>query len=170
VDTIVQLAIDSPWEVRKEAIWTICNIITCGKDGHLQCLVGVNGIQALGDVLAVQSDAKLLLVVLDAIEKLLQSNEEFGRNYIALFEECGGIDNLENLQEHPNDDVYEKSGEILRLFFGGDDEEDQNLAPAQEDGTFSFGFPSKELFPAGNEVSSPRVPFSFATTSDTNMC
>jgi importin subunit alpha-1 len=172
VKKIVQCASDAPWEIRKEAVWAVCNILTCGTDRHMEKIVKVNGIQALCDVLKLQQDATLLLAVMDAFEKLLDADEQFDRNYKTLMDECGGVDHLEDLQQHPNNDVFEKASNLIIRYFGADDEdEDPALAPAtQEDGTFTFGFPSKELFPEGNEViTSPRVSFKFGGTSFSNM-
>ena len=50
-----------------------------------------------------------------------------------MLDECGGLDHLEALQQHPNDDVYEKAHEIILLcFVEAQDDEDQKLAPATE--------------------------------------
>jgi hypothetical protein len=165
VAKVVKCAFDAPWEIRKEAVWTLCNILTCGTDRHMECVVSVHGIQALCNVLQVQKDASLLLAVMDAFEKLLDANGKYERNYHVMMDECGGVDHLEELQQHPNHDVSEKARYLLYL--GGADDEDQNLAPATEDATFTFGLPSKELFPTGNNA--PRVSFNFGWTSFNNI-
>jgi importin subunit alpha-1 len=168
VAKLVKCAFDAPWEIRKEAVWAVCNILTCGTDRHMECVVSVNGIQALCNVLQVQQDASLLLAVMDAFEKLLEADENYERNYQMTMDECGGIDHLEELQQHPNNDVFEKASNIILLYFGAtDDDEDQNLAPATQDSTFTFGLPSKELFPVGNDSS--RVSFSFGGSSFNNV-
>jgi hypothetical protein len=171
VSKFIQLASESSWEVRKEAVWAICNILTCGTDRHMIYLVQEHCIKVLCDVLQVQQDVRLLLTVMDAFEKLLEADEEHERNYQLLMDECGGVDHLENLQEHPNNDIYEKASALILRYFGSDENEDQNLAPATEaDGTFSFGFPSKQLFPEGNEVGSPKAGgFNFGGSTNFNM-
>lgn len=40
------------------------------------------------------------------------------------------MDKIESLQNHPKDEIHEKAVKILETFFGFEDEEDQNLAPA----------------------------------------
>jgi hypothetical protein len=56
-------------------------------------------------------------------------------------DEYEGITKLENLQEHPYEEVYKKTIQLLERFFSADEDVDaENLAPATTDpGTFSFG-------------------------------
>jgi len=60
--------------------------------------------------------------------------------YARLIESCGGLDNIEKLQTHKKEDIYEKAVKILEDFFAAE-EEDQNVAPNQNLGasTFQFG-------------------------------
>jgi len=96
-------------------------------------------------------------VIMEAIEKMLEADEAYDRNYGLIMDEYGGIDQLEELQNHPNDDVYDASSGIIHRHFGADDDDyDENIVPLEDDGTFGFGLPSKELFPEG--VMSPSQP------------
>jgi hypothetical protein len=38
-----------------------------------------------------------------------------------MFEECGGLDKLEKLQQHQNSDIYNKATAIIDRFFSDDD-------------------------------------------------
>jgi hypothetical protein len=71
----------------------------------MECVIG-NGIQALCNVLQNQSDATLLLAVMDAFESSWTPTTK--RNYQVMMDECGGSDHLEELRQHPNNDVFEK--------------------------------------------------------------
>lgn len=44
-------------------------------------------------------------------------------------DEAEGLDKIEQLQNHPKDEIHEKAVKILEAYFGFEDEEDQNLAP-----------------------------------------
>uniref|UniRef100_A0A7S4QYI7 Importin subunit alpha n=1 Tax=Ditylum brightwellii TaxID=49249 RepID=A0A7S4QYI7_9STRA len=121
------------WYVRKEAAWVICNIATGGSDYHVRCLVDLFVIDALCDILDV-ADAKITLVALDAIKSILKVGD-----YISFIDEAGGIDQLESLLDHENDEVYQKAIEIIDEFFGVDDDVADELVPEQSENTYSFG-------------------------------
>ena len=62
------------------------------------------------------------------------------------FDEAEGVDKLEALQEHSNEDIYNKAVELLEKYFGEDGDEDENLKPniANADG-FTFGVPTADM-------------------------
>jgi hypothetical protein len=47
-----------------------------------------------------------------------------------LIEDAEGLDKIEALQEHQNEELYEKAVTILETYFDAEEGEDQNLAPA----------------------------------------
>lgn len=150
---VIQIARSDRFEVRKEALWVVCNIFTTGEENHVRNLVQNDGFAALIDGLQV-TDSKVLLVVLEAIEVVLKLGNRLGLNYAQMFDELTGLDQLEALQEHPSEEVYLKAVEMLEKYFGVEDEEDENIAPSHEDGMFSFGInapPAKQLFPDTSE-------------------
>ena len=160
---LIKLALEASWEVRKEALWAISNICTAGTDTHIQTLVQGEGLQPLADALALQNaDTSLLVACLDAIERVLEVGDKFGLSYGRLLDEYNGVDYLENLQEHRSEAVYKKTISIIDQYFGGEEEEDENLAPTSTTaGTFGFGIatPSKELFPT--DIASNPAPMTF---------
>jgi importin subunit alpha-6/7 len=143
----VNYAIDAPHEIRKEALWCLSNIATTGTTQQVQALVQLGAIEAFCFNLEEGlSDPSMIMVILNAIDKILQVSLETGMDYLRIVDEYNGIDCIENLQEHPNDEVYNKAVYILENYFGGDEEEDENLAPDIIDGGYTFGVP-KQLFP-----------------------
>ena len=56
-----------------------------------------------------------------------------------LVEENNGLDALEHLQQHENDQVYSASVDIITQFFSGDDEEETGLEPEAASDVFVFG-------------------------------
>jgi len=149
MERVVKLAVSSNYQVRKEAIWTLSNIVISGKDRNVQCLVQVDGIRGLCTGLELIRESKLLLTALEAFEKLMEIDEACGRNYRLIMEEYGGIERLEDLQLHPNDDVYEKANSLIQRFFHSEDEADENIVPRQEDGAFRFGLSNDKTSPDG---------------------
>ena len=57
-----------------------------------------------------------------------------------------GLDKIEFLQNHENQDIYQKAFDIIERYFGTE-EEDANLAPSMDDQAQQFQFASEEKLP-----------------------
>jgi hypothetical protein len=93
-------------------------------------------------------DAKILQVALDALEAMLKCDHKSSGllQVPAMVDEADGLDKLEALQEHENQAVYEKAVRLIETYFGSDEDEGgENIAPASDGATFSFGLPPKQL-------------------------
>jgi importin subunit alpha-1 len=118
-------------------------------------LVSQGAIKPLCDLLAV-SDPRVVTVALEGLENILRVGEQLkklpGSNnqnpYAQAVEDAEGLDKIEMLQEHQNEDLYEKAVQILEQFFDVEEGEDQNLAPALDmaQNAYAFGAPAQ---PAG---------------------
>lgn len=149
LDKIIDMATKDEFIIKKEAIWTLTNICTSGNEFQVRNLVNRRGLQPIIDILTAH-DCGIVLTALDGIDKVLSVGEKDNLGYTTLIDEYGGIDLIEDLQENLNEDIYCKAVAILEKYFGIDDEEDENLAPTQIDGTYGFGISqpiSKQLFP-----------------------
>lgn len=165
---LIDIASNSTWETKKEALWTLSNICTTGGDEHVKYLVELHGLQPLAEVLSLKNaDAVILSTVLDAIERILDVGEKHNADFALMFDEYNGIDHLEGLQEHPSNAVYQKTVKIIETYFGEAGIDDENLAPGTTDaGTFAFGITSpKQLFPADGPAVIPAT-FHFGTISN----
>ena len=90
-------------------------------------------------------EVRILLVAMEALEAILKHSSS-GTDYITLVDEYEGIDKLESLQDHENNEVYGKAVKILETFFGGTEEESENLTPSVNTGNvFSFGLPQNNV-------------------------
>ena len=68
------------------------------------------------------NEARLRTSVLDSIEDILKLDDWFGtartqQSITLQFERYGGLDALEELQKHPNIDIYNRCSEILLKYF-----------------------------------------------------
>ena len=159
---IARLANDGPAAIKKEALWTMSNIVTQGTLRHGSILVHLECIDTFCKYLTAAFDDQVAVLVLEAIEKLLSQNKKREMSYIELFYHCNGVQAIEDLQSSKVEKIYEMSVQILIDYFGGaedDDEscEDQNMAPlvSAAKTTFEFGthaFPAKQLFPENVEM------------------
>ncbi|XP_032666865.1 importin subunit alpha [Odontomachus brunneus] len=117
-------------KTQKEAAWAVTNLTSGGSIQQLANLVQANALPSLCNLLDTK-DWGITIVVLDGLSNILQAAEKMGQvdQVAMIIEETGGLDKLEALQHHENEQIYHKSMSIIDLFFSGDDEQ-VDLAPA----------------------------------------
>jgi importin subunit alpha-1 len=134
-------------DLKKEIAWALGNACTGGSTAQRRFLVKQGIIPPMCDLFS-SPDSKTVLVALEAIEALLSvgktdGNARRGTNEYAEFvEECGGLDLLENLQRHENEDIYNKAVAMLKQYFESVDDNDESVSfpSVSSDGSsFSFG-------------------------------
>ncbi|XP_015492820.1 importin subunit alpha-3 isoform X3 [Parus major] len=124
---------------QKEAAWAISNLTISGRKDQVAYLIQQNVIPPFCNLLTVK-DAQVVQVVLDGLSNILKMAEEEAETIANLIEECGGLEKIEQLQNHENEDIYKLAYEIIDQFFSSDDiDEDPSLVPeAIQGGTFGF--------------------------------
>ncbi|KAG2774548.1 Importin subunit alpha-1b [Phytophthora cactorum] len=133
------------FDVRKEAAWAISNATSGGSTEQIKYLVQQGCIPPLVKLLDVQ-DPRVINVSLDALENILQAGEadtsltDTENRMARYIEEADGIELIQNLQFHQEEDIYEKSVRIIRDYFDGEDEEDFDIAPDMDYGAHQFSF------------------------------
>jgi len=124
----------------------------------LRYLVSQGCIKPLCDLL-VCPDPRIVTVCLEGLENILKIGEaekSFGNAgdvnlYAQMIDEAEGLEKIENLQSHDNNEIYEKAVKILETYWLED--EDETLPPG--DGSqpgFNFG---------GNDLPVPSGGFNF---------
>merc|ERR1712048_1038232 len=110
-------------------------------------LVQQGCIRPLCDLLTV-NDPKIVTIALEGLENILKVGEEESKatgqpNAIAIFvSEAEGLNKIEDLQQHSNNDIYEKCIKILETYFGVEDEEEMSdLVPGMDGDQFTFSAP-----------------------------
>ncbi|KAG6972328.1 hypothetical protein JG688_00004054 [Phytophthora aleatoria] len=133
------------FDVRKEAAWAISNATSGGSTEQIKYLVQQGCIPPLVKLLDVQ-DPRVINVSLDALENILQAGEadtsltDTENRMARYIEEADGIELIQNLQFHQEEDIYEKSVRIIRDYFDGEDEEDFDITPDMDYGAHQFSF------------------------------
>ncbi|XP_078470087.1 importin subunit alpha-4 isoform X3 [Lampetra planeri] len=125
---------------QKEAAWAISNLTISGrKDQQVEYLVRENVIPPFCALLAVK-DPQVVQVVLDGLNNILKMAGEEVETIASVIEECGGLEKIEALQQHENEDIYKLAYEIIDQYFSADDiDEEPGLLPeTNQAGTFSF--------------------------------
>ncbi len=116
-------------------------MITSGGESILHYAVDCGVLPPIVRMLRVD-DPKIVLVALEAVTAILEAGQKPGddKPYTDKVEEASGVEALEALQQHANNDIYEKAVSIVETYFGGEEDEDENLAPAVAEGAKSFTF------------------------------
>ncbi|KAK4537424.1 hypothetical protein CDCA_CDCA12G3449 [Cyanidium caldarium] len=166
IPPLVHLMSTSDFDTRKEATWAVSNATAGGTDAHIAVLVQHGCIKPLCDMLMV-SDAKVVQVALEGLENILAAGERqrhLGRlsmvnEYARLVEEADGLDKLEALQNHVNEEIYNKSVHLIETYFGAEDEDEiQGVAPMAAGGGDGFGFGIRDHGGGGRGDGAPPPP------------
>lgn len=145
IPPLIQLLTNAEFDIRKESAWAISNATSGGSPSQIKFLVQQGCIRPLCDLLNV-NDSKIVTIALEGLENILKVGEEEAKttgqhNVMATFiAEAEGLTKIEELQQHSNNDIYEKCIKILETYFGVEDEEEMaQLAPNTENDQFTFG-------------------------------
>ena len=121
-------------------------------------LVSQGCIKPLCDLL-ICPDPRIVTVCLEGLENILKVGEaekNMGKTDVnlnaQLIDDAEGIDKIENLQSHDNNEIYEKAVKILETYWVEDDDEPFPPGDAPQS-SFNFG---------GNEVPVPSGGFNFS--------
>eukprot|EP01121_Diplochlamys_sp_Union-15-3_P014872 TRINITY_DN4803_c0_g1_i3.p1 TRINITY_DN4803_c0_g1~~TRINITY_DN4803_c0_g1_i3.p1 ORF type:complete len:504 (-),score=89.77 TRINITY_DN4803_c0_g1_i3:25-1536(-) len=138
---VIELMSDDEYDVRREAAWVISNATSGGSEEQILELVDNGCFEPLCDLLD-SDDPKLILVCLEGIQNILKSglpdDENSPSSYLKHLEEAGGLDKLEELQDHPSEEVYKKAYKIMQKYCKVDTE-DEKMAPAKNDKAYTLG-------------------------------
>ncbi|XP_012526791.1 importin subunit alpha [Monomorium pharaonis] len=129
------------YKAQKEAAWAVTNLTTGGTVQHLTQLVGAGVLPPFCNLLE-SKDWNVILVVLDGLTNILHAAEKVGQveRLAIMIEEVGGLDKIEALQHHENEQVYQRSMAIIDTFFSQRDEEEALACEVKEnnDGQIEF--------------------------------
>ena len=119
--TLIHILKNAEIDVKKEAAWALCNAASGGKPEHINYLVKQGCLKPMLDLLN-STDNHLIQVLLEAIENILKAGKINYKNlsandFVNIIEQAGGLEKLENLQHHKNNNIYEMSLRILENYF-----------------------------------------------------
>jgi importin subunit alpha-1 len=140
IPQLVQLLSTSEFDIKKEAAWAISNATSGGSPEQIRYLVEQGCIKPLCDLLTA-SDARIVTVALEGLENILKVGEKDARDrngvnvYATHIEQADGVEKIDNLQHHHNQDIYEKAFKILGAYFNGEEDQDAGM----DGDTYTFG-------------------------------
>jgi len=131
VPLLIAVLRSGEFRAQKEAVWAITNITSGGNVDHMIFLCQNGAIPAMCSLLRCR-DWRTILTTLDGLENVLKASEEVGQveKVACAIEECGGLDLIEQLQSHENNEVYNKVFAIIDTFFSDENADDDDLLPA----------------------------------------
>ncbi|XP_076960041.1 importin subunit alpha-2-like [Bidens hawaiensis] len=153
---LVHLLQTAEFDIKKEAAWAISNATSDGTNEQIKYLVSQDCIKPLSDLL-VCPDPRIVTVSLEGLENILKVGEaekNLGNtgevNYFAqLIDDAEGLEKIENLQSHDNNEIYEKAVKILETYWL--EEEEEPVGDGAQAG-FNYG---------GSNVQVPQGGFNF---------
>ncbi|CAE7613570.1 IMPA4 [Symbiodinium sp. CCMP2592] len=142
---VIHLLQTADFDIKKEAAWAISNATSGGSPQQVEYLVEMQCIKPLVDLLVV-SDAKIIGVALEALENILKVGKDKQQKlgmaenpFAAKIEQADGLPKIENLQEDPNEEVYQKAMKILEKYFPLEDEDAEIGEDVSNPQQFQFG-------------------------------
>lgn len=110
---------------QREAAWAVSNITTSGTPEQVMLIVQeFEWFKAFTDLLAAV-DARTVKVILTGLANVFQMAQKHNvlDAVCTEFENTGGLDKLENLQSHQNEEIYKRAYYLIDMYFS--DNEDQ---------------------------------------------
>ncbi|CAN8269946.1 unnamed protein product [Cochlearia groenlandica] len=159
---LVNLLQNAEFDIKKEAAWAVSNAISGGSHDQKKYLVEQGCIKPLCDLL-VCPDPRIITVCLEGLENILKVGEDeksLGNtgdtNYCAqLIDDAEGLEKIENLQSHDNNEIYEKAVKILETYWLEDEDDEKQQLPGVDGSQTGFQF-------GGNQASVPSGGFNFS--------
>ncbi|XP_013403921.1 importin subunit alpha-1 [Lingula anatina] len=151
IPNVVNLLVKGDFKTQKEAVWAVTNLTSGGTVEQIVHLVQCGVLRPLCNLLTAK-EAKVILVILDALQNILNAADKLGQSEAVciMIEEVEGMEKIENLQQHENEQVYKAAYGIIEKYFGGDgDDEDESLAPTCSENSNNFEFQPATQVPAG---------------------
>lgn len=146
---LIEILQKAEFRTIKEATWAITNATSGGTPEQISYLVALGCTKPLCDLLTVM-DSKIVQVALNGLENILRHGEQESKQngigvnpYCARIEEAYGLDKIEILQSHENQEIYQKAFDLIEHYFGVE-EEDANIVPQVDENEQQYMFQEQE--------------------------
>ena len=155
IPQVIHLLSRGDLATKREAAWCVNNLSLSGKKEQVAYVLQQGALNPLCQALTVE-DPQVLVVVLDALSNILKlaaTNENDLISLTSQIEECGGLDKIEELQNHRNEEIYKLAFDIIDKYFTEEDEDlPANISDSQN--TYAFAQP-----PGTSSSEQPRFEF-----------
>ncbi|XP_066583137.1 importin subunit alpha [Prorops nasuta] len=130
IPPLINILQSGDFKTQKEAAWAITNLTSGGSVQQLAMLVQMGVLTPFCNLLEAK-EWKTINVVMDGLSNILSAAEKMDEleRVAIMIEEVGGLDKLESLQHHENEQVYQKAMSMIDNYFSDGNGEDEALAP-----------------------------------------
>uniref|UniRef100_A0A915IF89 Uncharacterized protein n=1 Tax=Romanomermis culicivorax TaxID=13658 RepID=A0A915IF89_ROMCU len=145
IPIVIKIVKEGDPKSQYEACWVVANLSTGGSLEQVSHVLGKCHdplFYALSEMLKAR-ESKSLCLALDTMHHLLASSQKADmlEKSLVTVEECGGLDKIESLQSHSNEDIYRKALNLIEQFFNDSEEEAATTSQGQAQTEFSFSPP-----------------------------
>ncbi|XP_012722460.2 importin subunit alpha-8 [Fundulus heteroclitus] len=129
---LVEVLKNGDLKSQREAVWAVTNFTSGGNVEQVVQLVKSGALEAIIKLLKVK-DAKIILVILEAVNNMFLAAEKLGETErLCLFvEQLGGLEQIEMLQNHANEIVYQAAHNLIQKYFSDGDLEEVQVDAMQ---------------------------------------
>uniref|UniRef100_A0A0K0D3J8 Importin subunit alpha-4 n=1 Tax=Angiostrongylus cantonensis TaxID=6313 RepID=A0A0K0D3J8_ANGCA len=120
---IINLLSKADFSTQKEAAWAVSNVTISGRPDQVEQMVNCGVIQPFCALLDCK-EPQIIQVVLDGINNILKMAGSGVESICAQIEECGGLDKIEQLQSHDNEEIYKLTYEIIDTYFNSNSDDE----------------------------------------------
>jgi len=127
---LIELLNSSEFDIQKEAAWAASNATSGGTAEQIMYLVNQGVVPPMCNLLSVL-DAKVITVALEGLENIMRTAQSANvlDRVVDLITECGGLNAIEELQNHENNNIYNRAVKVLETYFGAEEEDDAAIVP-----------------------------------------
>eukprot|EP00357_Protocruzia_adherens_P002483 CAMPEP_0115012118 /NCGR_PEP_ID=MMETSP0216-20121206/24509_1 /TAXON_ID=223996 /ORGANISM="Protocruzia adherens, Strain Boccale" /LENGTH=532 /DNA_ID=CAMNT_0002381039 /DNA_START=309 /DNA_END=1907 /DNA_ORIENTATION=+ len=129
-------------DVSREAVWTFSNIFSGAQIEQIDRLIEMEILEDFDTALTSQ-DIKTVVVTLEGLESILKKGDEFMRLtgqtkniYAMKIDARGLLEKIEELQEHKNNEIYQKSLTLIEKYYDHEEVQGAGMDNAMNVGRF----------------------------------
>lgn len=144
IPQVIHLLAKGDLATRREAAWCINNLSLSGKREQVAYVLEQGVLQPFCQLLTTD-DPQILVVVLDGISNILKmasTNYDDLLSITTQIEECNGLDKIEELQNHRNEEIYKLAFEIIDKYFSEEENEEAPTNISENQNTYTFNVPA----------------------------
>ncbi|XP_045790638.1 importin subunit alpha-1-like isoform X1 [Trifolium pratense] len=136
IASLVNLFQNAEFDIKKEAACAFYNASSGGTNEQIKYLVSQGCIKPLCDLLLCP-DPKIVTICLEGLENFLKvgkAEKSFGNTgddvnlYAQMIDDAEGLEKIEKLQCHDNNEIYEKAVKILETYYLLEDEDEDAIS------------------------------------------